>query len=198
MVVSDLPVERSTSRVTSPPSTASTAGTPTTRTSRPCSTRTADQLDNLVRIARTCQQVGTFALIAEQAGPELTTEELRRGCRHDRRVRRSRCCRSASLCADKWDANDVVTLFHVGRRAGRLRRRRQHRHWLTARTVGGSVARIGSLPGRRRHRRRRRPDADRQPRPSDYELLPGAGDDARRRRAEPSRRSRRRRGPSRS
>ncbi|HWM22941.1 MAG TPA: ABC transporter substrate-binding protein, partial [Ilumatobacteraceae bacterium] len=71
---------------------------------------TEDELDNLIRIARTCQQIGTFALIAEAAGPDLTTESFAAAV-GDVGSFDIAMLPFASLSADKWDANDVVTLF---------------------------------------------------------------------------------------
>ena len=71
---------------------------------------TGDQLDNLVRIARSCQQIGTFALIAEHAGPELTTAGFAAAVDTIGEFDVAMLPK-ASLSADKWDANDLVTLF---------------------------------------------------------------------------------------
>jgi ABC-type branched-subunit amino acid transport system substrate-binding protein len=68
------------------------------------------ELDNLIRIARTCQQIGTFALIAEAAGPDLTTESFAAAVA-DIGAFEIAMLPFASLDAEKWDANDVVTLF---------------------------------------------------------------------------------------
>jgi branched-chain amino acid transport system substrate-binding protein len=68
------------------------------------------ELDNLVRIARSCQQVGTFALVAGQAGPDLTSESFAAAVA-DVGSFEIAMLPIASLGADKWDANDVVTLF---------------------------------------------------------------------------------------
>ena len=69
-----------------------------------------DELDNLVRIARTCQQVGTFAMIAALAGPELTTEAFAAAVDEVGSFEIA-MLPFASLSADKWDANDALTLF---------------------------------------------------------------------------------------
>ncbi len=68
------------------------------------------ELDNLVRIARSCQQIGTFALIAERAGPELTTESFAAAVA-DIGSFEIAMLPFASLGADKYDANDVVSLY---------------------------------------------------------------------------------------
>ena len=91
-----------------------------------------DDLDNLQRIARTCQQIGTFAKIAELAGPDLTTASFAAALAEVGSYEIAELP-FASLGADKWDANDVVALFHwdsdlQGLRSGRLRQ-----HWLTRR-----------------------------------------------------------------
>jgi hypothetical protein len=70
-----------------------------------------DELDNLVRIVRTCQQVGIFAMVAELAGPELTTESFAAAAGQVGDFEMPGLP-IASLSADKWDVNDVVTLFH--------------------------------------------------------------------------------------
>ena len=67
-------------------------------------------LDNLQRIARSCQQVGTFARIAELAGPDLTTESFAAALAEVGSYEIAELP-FASLGAGKWDANDVVTLF---------------------------------------------------------------------------------------
>ncbi len=69
-----------------------------------------DDLDNLQRIARSCQQIGTFAKIAELAGPDLTTESFAAAMAQVGSYEIAELP-FASLGADKWDANDVVTLF---------------------------------------------------------------------------------------
>lgn len=69
-----------------------------------------DDLDNLIRIARTCWQIGTFALIAELAGPDLTTESFAAAV-GDVGSYEIALLPFASLRADKWDAGDVVTLY---------------------------------------------------------------------------------------
>ena len=69
-----------------------------------------DDLDNLQRIARSCQQIGTFARIAELAGPDLTTESFAAALAQVGSYEIAELP-FASLGADKWDANDVVTLF---------------------------------------------------------------------------------------
>ena len=69
-----------------------------------------DDLDNLQRIARSCQQIGTFARIAELAGPDLTTESFAAAMAQVGSYEIAELP-FASLGADKWDANDVVTLF---------------------------------------------------------------------------------------
>ena len=69
-----------------------------------------DDLDNLQRIARSCQQVGTFARIAELAGPDLTTESFAAALAQVGSYEIAELP-FASLGAGKWDANDVVTLF---------------------------------------------------------------------------------------
>lgn len=69
-----------------------------------------DDLDNLQRIARSCQQIGTFAKIAELAGPDLTTESFAAAIAQVGSYEIAELP-FASLGADKWDANDVVTLF---------------------------------------------------------------------------------------
>ncbi len=69
-----------------------------------------DDLDNLQRIARSCQQVGTFARIAELAGPDLTTESFAAAMAQVGSYEIAELP-FASLGAGKWDANDVVTLF---------------------------------------------------------------------------------------
>ena len=69
-----------------------------------------DDLDNLQRIARSCQQVGTFAQIAELAGPDLTTESFAAALAEVGSYEIAELP-FASLGADKWDANDVVALF---------------------------------------------------------------------------------------
>ena len=70
-----------------------------------------DDLDNLQRIVRTCQQIGTFAHIAELAGPDLTTASFAAALAEVGSYEIAELP-FASLGADKWDANDVVTLFH--------------------------------------------------------------------------------------
>ena len=69
-----------------------------------------DDLDNLQRIARSCQQIGTFARIAELAGPDLTTASFAAALAQVGSYEIAELP-FASLGADKWDANDVVTLF---------------------------------------------------------------------------------------
>ena len=69
-----------------------------------------DDLDNLQRIARSCQQIGTFARIAELAGPDLTTEGFAAALAQVGSYEIAELP-FASLGAGKWDANDVVTLF---------------------------------------------------------------------------------------
>ena len=69
-----------------------------------------DELDNLSRIARTCQQVGTFAMIAALAGPDLTTDSFAAAVDEVGSFDIA-MLPAASLSADKWDANDTVTLF---------------------------------------------------------------------------------------
>ena len=69
-----------------------------------------DDLDNLQRIARSCQQIGTFARIAELAGPDLTTEGFAAALAEVGSYEIAELP-FASLGAGKWDANDVVTLF---------------------------------------------------------------------------------------
>lgn len=69
-----------------------------------------DDLDNLQRIARSCQQIGTFARIAELAGPDLTTESFAAAMAQVGSYEIAELP-FASLGAAKWDANDVVTLF---------------------------------------------------------------------------------------
>jgi ABC-type branched-subunit amino acid transport system substrate-binding protein len=69
-----------------------------------------DDLDNLVRIARTCQQVGIFAMVAASAGPDLTSESFAAAVDQVGSFEMA-MLPFASLSADKWDANDVVTLF---------------------------------------------------------------------------------------
>ncbi|MCY3616190.1 MAG: ABC transporter substrate-binding protein, partial [Acidimicrobiaceae bacterium] len=70
-----------------------------------------DDLDNLQRIVRSCQQVGTFARVAELAGPDLTTESFAAALAQVGSYEIAELP-FASLGTDKWDANDVVTLFH--------------------------------------------------------------------------------------
>ena len=70
-----------------------------------------DDLDNLQRIVRTCQQIGTFAKIAELAGPDLTTASFAAALAELGSYEIAELP-FASLGADKWDANDVVALFH--------------------------------------------------------------------------------------
>jgi ABC-type branched-subunit amino acid transport system substrate-binding protein len=69
-----------------------------------------DDLDNLQRIARSCQQIGTLARIAELAGPDLTTESFAAALAQVGSYEIAELP-FASLGAGKWDANDVVTLF---------------------------------------------------------------------------------------
>ena len=69
-----------------------------------------DDLDNLQRIARSCQQIGTFAKVAELAGPDLTTESFAAALAEVGSYEIAELP-FASLGAGKWDANDVVTLF---------------------------------------------------------------------------------------
>jgi ABC-type branched-subunit amino acid transport system substrate-binding protein len=69
-----------------------------------------DDLDNLSRIARTCQQIQTFAMIAALAGADLTSESFAAAVA-DVGSFEMPMLPAASLSADKWDANDTVTLF---------------------------------------------------------------------------------------
>ncbi|MGE3589182.1 MAG: ABC transporter substrate-binding protein [Ilumatobacteraceae bacterium] len=69
-----------------------------------------DDIDNLQRIARSCNQIQTFKLIAETAGPDLTTESWAEAVAnvgsYDVAMQPF-----ASLSADKWDAGDLVALY---------------------------------------------------------------------------------------
>jgi len=69
-----------------------------------------DDLDNLQRIARSCNQVQTFAMIAAAAGPELTTASFAEAVagmgKYEVPMQPF-----ASLSADKWDAGDSVALY---------------------------------------------------------------------------------------
>lgn len=69
-----------------------------------------DDLDNLQRIARSCNQVQTFALIAAAAGPNLTSESFAAALdsvgKYDVAMQPF-----ASLSATKWDAGDLVALY---------------------------------------------------------------------------------------
>ncbi len=69
-----------------------------------------DDVDNLQRIARSCNQAQTFALIAETAGADLTAASFADAVT---KVGSSAGARQpfASLSADKWDAGDVVALY---------------------------------------------------------------------------------------
>jgi hypothetical protein len=69
-----------------------------------------DDLDNLSRIARTCQQIQTFAMIAALAGADLTSESFAAAVA-DVGSFEMPMLPAASLSADKWDANDTVTMF---------------------------------------------------------------------------------------
>ncbi|HEY5875113.1 MAG TPA: hypothetical protein VIT64_07430 [Ilumatobacteraceae bacterium] len=67
-------------------------------------------VDNLQRIARSCNQVQTFAMIAEGAGADLTAETFAASIAemgsYDVPMQPF-----ASLSADKWDAGDLVALY---------------------------------------------------------------------------------------
>ena len=69
-----------------------------------------DDVDNLQRIARSCNQAQTFALIAATAGPELTAESFAAALdevgSYDVAMQPY-----ASLTAEKWDAGDLVALY---------------------------------------------------------------------------------------
>jgi hypothetical protein len=69
-----------------------------------------EDLDNLQRIARSCNQAQTFALIAETAGADLTAESFAEAVAN---VGSYAVAMQpfASLSADKWDAGDVVALY---------------------------------------------------------------------------------------
>lgn len=72
------------------------------------------QLDNLIRIVRTCQQVGTFALIAEKAGPDLTTAKFKAAVDLVGSVEVP-LLPLASLKGNKWDMSDSVSLYRWDR-----------------------------------------------------------------------------------
>lgn len=69
-----------------------------------------EDLDNLQRIARSCNQAQTFALIAEAAGPDLTSQSFADAIA-DVGSYEVAMQPFASLSADKWDAGDVVALY---------------------------------------------------------------------------------------
>ncbi len=69
-----------------------------------------DDLDNLQRIARSCNQAQTFALIAETAGSDLTAESFAAAAAELGKYEVA-MQPFASLSADKWDAGDAVTLY---------------------------------------------------------------------------------------
>jgi hypothetical protein len=69
-----------------------------------------DDLDNLQRIARSCNQAQTFAMIADAAGPDLTPESFATAVA-DVGSYELAMQPFASLSADKWDAGDVVALY---------------------------------------------------------------------------------------
>ena len=69
-----------------------------------------DDLDNLQRIARSCNQAQTFAMIADAAGPDLTAESFAAAVA-DVGSYELAMQPFASLSADKWDAGDVVALY---------------------------------------------------------------------------------------
>jgi hypothetical protein len=67
-------------------------------------------LDNLQRIARSCNQVQTFAMIAEGAGADLTAETFAASIA-EMGSYEVPMQPFASLSADKWDAGDLVALY---------------------------------------------------------------------------------------
>ena len=69
-----------------------------------------DDVDNLQRIARSCNQVQTFAKLAELAGPELTPETFA-GALAEIGSYDVAMQPFASLSPDKWDAGDLVALY---------------------------------------------------------------------------------------
>ena len=69
-----------------------------------------DDVDNLQRIARSCNQAQTFAKIAEAAGPDLTAETFADAVANLGSYAVA-MQPFASLSADKWDAGDVVALY---------------------------------------------------------------------------------------
>ena len=69
-----------------------------------------DDVDNLQRIARSCNQAQTFAKIAEAAGPDLTPETFADAVANMGTYAVA-MQPFASLSAEKWDAGDVVALY---------------------------------------------------------------------------------------
>ena len=69
-----------------------------------------DDVDNLQRIARSCNQAQTFAMIAAAAGPDLTAESFAAAVA-DVGSYELAMQPFASLSADKWDAGDAVALY---------------------------------------------------------------------------------------
>ena len=92
------------------------------------------ELDNLQHVVRPCNQLETFKLIAEAAGPDLNPDTY--GAAVAGLGKYNVAMQPfASLSADKSDAGDVVTLYSLGHRQGGLRSRALHRHWLSPRSL---------------------------------------------------------------